>query len=315
MGRTQTKIETAVLAVVGTYVALLGLTIGGAVLAALKGDVHVAAWVVALLIGSALVVGLLFGLILVRGLYRPRLGEFEASLAQSSAEAEKARTEALLERERREAMEPDVEAMQRFGIYADYIYRVLDDIAANPEEFANVKGDAVKATICALPRDIIKQAVGASVRLSLWFEGNPDQARENIPFVGSKQPFKQFWIPCAPDHSEREIKAFQVAVRNSWLLRSRQAQESDPNGRERIFNVDDLKIAGVDGDDINVFVEKEYQAVFGTTFRFGDRQGYLVVLSEAVRPLSKAEHRFVELLAACLNVISDLATAYELPTT
>lgn len=306
---------TAVISVLCGYVALLGLVVGGAVLAALKGDVKVAGWLVAAAVGVALIIGVASGFALVRALFAPQIKASDAAVATAIAEAEAARAEtataraeATLERERRESVEPEAKAMERFGIYADYAYRLLDDISTNLSEFYDL-GSGFSSGLCALPSDVIKKTTGVPAMFSVWFEGNPKQWREKIPFESAKEQVRTFWIACAPDHTDREKQDFQVGVRNSWLALSRQLQDDDPSGSERIFKVDDLGIAALRGPDIDAFRKHEYQAVFATCFRFGERRGFLVALSRVARPFSKAELRFLELLAACMNTVSDLAAA------
>jgi hypothetical protein len=303
-----TNAAAAVIAVAGAYAALLGLLLGGALLSALSGSVHLAGWLVAVLLIISLIIGLIAGVVVIRATYQPRLDTALAERDAARAETGTALANAELERTRREAMEPNVEAIERFGVYADYIYRALDDIVEHPEEFS-APGEAMSAAICGLPHEVIEETAGVPVSLSLWFEGNPDQRRESLPFEAVREQVREFWIPCAPDHSDREKKDFQMPIRNTWLQFARDAQDQASERSERIFSVDDLSIAGVRGRDIEMFTKHHYQAVFGATLRFGDRPGYLVVLSHTARPLSKAEERFIELLAACVNVASDLAIA------
>lgn len=288
--------DTALITAAVTYVGLLILAIVGAVFAALKGDVSIPVWVLAAGVGAASLVGLVAGFTIIRALYQPQLAE--------------AKLEATVERERRAALEPDSEAMERFGVYSDYIFRLFDDISASLPDFIDPTAMAVQNALCELPSEAILETADVEIKLSLWFEGNPDQLRENIPSDRLKARVRTFWIPCSPDHTGHEHEDFEkVPIRSSWISYSRQLQEDDPSGSERVYKLDDLGIAGVGGRDIDAFRKYEYKSVRATAFRFGTRSGYLVGLSPSARPLSQAEDRFIGLLGAAMSTAGDLAVA------
>lgn len=304
------SLSNSLLIVLSIYIGLLGLTFGAGVFAALKGDVRVDGSTVAIIAAGASFVGLVFGLAVARSLYQPHTDILSAKLAAAIAETRAAELRLKIARRHEQEMVSNAEAMDRFGIYADHIYRFLEDVGSAPHLFAPL-GDDMARSVCAFPRDLIRAATGISLRFSLWLEGNPEQKRERVP-VGedAKKRVRTFWVACAPDHSPRERKDFEVLVRKSWLQSARDSQESAPDSTSRVFNVDDLSIATIgSGPDLTAFKTHDFRAVAAIPIRFGDRRGYLVGLSRQTLALSRAEQRYIELLGSCVNLASDLAVA------
>lgn len=301
--------DGALVGALTAYITLAGLAIVSVLAAALRSDVSLPGWLLALSLFVLLIAGVLTGAVLLRTFYEPRLSAAEARLEGAEAKVTAAEDRAVVELERRQMLEPDSEAMQRLGVYLDYIYLLFDDICKNIDEFASLTSDAVRRSICELPREAIRETAATDVAISVWVEGNSKQHQDDTPSIRITDPGRTFWIAAAPDHTHRECSDFQVPVRGSWIAHSQELQEADPDQQERVFKADPLSIAGIRGRDIDAFVKHDYESVRGAAFHFGQRQAYVIVLSTEGRVLSQVEDRFLVLLATALEVASELATA------
>jgi hypothetical protein len=301
--------DTAFQTVLFGIVTVALFAIGGALVAALKGDVQIALWGVVALAAGSLVMGLILGATMIRAFYEPQLraAETGAEAAQESVEA--ARAEAAAERELRERLQPDSEALQRLGVYFDHVFRVLDDLSTDLTPFLEIGSEAVRNAFCDGPRELIAGAAGSEMLFSLWLEGDPDQRREKVPIEAFKERIRTFWVACAPDLTDRQVKDFSVAVNKAWLTYAREQQEGDTSGSERLFKIDDLDLVPIQGRDLEAFRTHGFASVRAAAFSFDGRRGYLVALSRTPRPVSQVEDRFIVALAAAVSLGSMLGEA------
>lgn len=194
--------------------------------------------------------------------------------------------------EQLELVRPDFEALKRLGVYADHFQNVVESVLSGEltlQGFPKDKDPRIKAAFCRMPHEHIATAAAQDVRFSIWGEdkGRIKRGRFEIVF--------------APNHEQHEVERFGVAIANTWLHHAAAHLENHPD-LTRLHRIDDLSIAGLFGDDIEVLRELGYRSVRAIAFEFDGRLFRLVALSRNERAFSPVEDRYLLLLWVALAV-------------
>lgn len=281
--RQPTNRETLILGSIGSLVTTAFLAAVAFVLAEVSvvdPAEQLPIWVAVALAVVASIVGFAGGALFSQGYYKPQIKALSA--------------EAVLERERRERIEPDAEAQKRLVSYVDHFCLLLEDISDGKVAMSSdfVEGeisDAVQETLCEIPQALLREAADIDVKVSVWAEQTKLVRAAKLEVVR------------APDHTQSEAKKFSVRRDKSWMHLAQEHQSEDPE-RDRVLRIDDLSIAGFYGEDLEQFRECGYQSVRVVPFDVGGEVGRLVFLSPQPLAFSVVEDRYFVLLRAALNI-------------
>jgi hypothetical protein len=282
---------------------------------------NVPGWVVVVVGGVCLVLGLFSAWLLTRKNYELLVKSLRSDLSRVEVEIER-------ERERWADFEPRKETLRRLGIYSDHLYTLIGTMIAGRISLADLEGEAVARAICDVVATHLRRAAGAEFVLSVWGEPREPRFRERISHaVGEKLPDavsdllpakRRFAILNAPDHTVVERKAFEVTVDPSWL-KWNQRQEED-HEEFVVFDADLPGLPALKGDDIAAFVEHGYQSVRAIAFERADLTAYLVVLSKHPGAFSEVEDQYLmwlkrvlELDGVLADVVSSAAQGSDVP--
>jgi hypothetical protein len=193
--------------------------------------------------------------------------------------------------EQLESVRPDFEALKRLGVYTDHFQNVMESVLFGEltlQGFPKDKDSRIEAAFCRMPHEHIATAAGQDVRFSIWAEAKGRIKRGRFEVIFS-------------NHEQQEAERFGVVIANTWLHHAAEYLGNHPDST-RLHRIDDLSIAGLFGDDIEVFRELGYGSVRAISFECDGRLFRLVALSRSDRAFSPVEDRYLLLLWAALAV-------------
>jgi len=279
---------------------LLTLT-GGLVIKKFGPAGNVAGYIVVIVGGICLTVGVAVSWVLTRKNYELLLRTGTAELETAEAQLKQMKAELQLAQVRLASFEPSRATLARFGIYSEHLFSLVGNLITRELAFGDFEDDVVCRSVYEVVQTNLLEATSNEVRLSVWAE--PSQARirerisgavtERLPnAVSDLVPAKpKFSILAAPDHTPNERKDFEIAIDPSWL-KYKQRQEDD-HAELVVFRADAPTLAELSGDDVEAFRKYDYQSVRAISFRRDELIGYVVVMSKTPNAFSEVEEQYL----------------------
>jgi hypothetical protein len=258
---------------------------------------QVAFWVAALASFTTLIAGGGFGWLVARLISRGKLRNVDLQKQLEFERRETAERERDVARLELEALEPNAEAYVLLSSYIEHCHEVLGDMAVGRitlTAFPDDLPERLTRSVCETPRTLMQRHGKIDVRISLWVE----QRR-----MARRKAFRVLYA--TENHRHGEAKQFEVAIAKSWM---HHAHEQTVASRKQIVHgIDDLDIAGLFGDDLDVFKRFGYQAIRVVGFDVSGDVGRLVFLAPEKQAFSLLEDRYLQLLHGTLNLAGQLS--------
>jgi len=295
------------IALAGGLVAGALLTFAGSALIKKFGPTgNVPGYLAVVIAGVCLTAGLLIAWGLTRQFY-------EVVIEKEGSDEVALRAQLELAENKLADLEPNQATLQSVRTYTEHIYGVAGTLISKQVSFSDLKGEAVKNSICGLTQVSLSKATARDYKVSIWSEptdppGMIDRIQGRVAGIApdtavgeALAPRKsKFEILAAPHHTPTEIEQFEVRIEPSWL-KHEQLQEEGQDG-DQVYRADAEHLTALRGGDIEAFVKNDYQSVRAVAFHRNGLIGYLVLLSRDKQAFSEVEDLYLLWLKRILEL-------------
>jgi hypothetical protein len=238
--------------------------------------------------GVGLVAGSLVGALLARRLhFRPRLNAKDAEIAAKEGELATKNAEIAKLKVYRDAA-------RRHEAYAKHVHLLL----------MQMHGDGIadeEDSLLLEPAKVIEEATGTKVRFSVWSQTRPTAG---LP---------KWKIERAPDHTDRQCRAFAVSLKDSWIsfmenLKRNGKADGEHSAKDFVFGLPDLEEEKkAQGRDLTAFLESGFRSFRCTSVTSADcgesdDVQCLVVLAENPDAFDETEDWYIVFLGQILGL-------------